>query len=42
MKFKENCPECKEKLHLGEHKFSDGVYKIRYCKKCGYRQEKPE
>ena len=42
MKYKENCPECNEKLHHGEHKFSDGVYEIRYCKKSGYRQEKPE
>lgn len=42
MKSKEFCPECNKKLHEGEHKFSDGAYKVRYCKDCGYRQEIPE
>ncbi len=41
MKQKEFCPECKEKLHQGDHKFSDGEYQISYCKKCGFRSERP-
>ncbi|MDO8643237.1 MAG: hypothetical protein Q7R76_06710 [Candidatus Woesearchaeota archaeon] len=36
------CPECKEKLHEGQHKFADGFYTIKYCKQCGFREEKPE
>jgi len=42
MKPREFCPNCKAKLHFGEHKYSDGRYKIYYCKKCGYRSEKPD
>ncbi|MBT3262078.1 hypothetical protein HN992_03875 [Candidatus Woesearchaeota archaeon] len=41
MKQKEFCPECKSKLHKGDHKFSDGPYDVKYCKNCGYRSEKP-
>jgi hypothetical protein len=41
MKERTHCPECKEKLHEGQHKFSDGFYMVKYCKKCGYRSEKP-
>ncbi len=42
MKQRENCPECGHQLHVGEHKFADGEFRIRYCKQCGYRSEKPE
>jgi len=42
MKSLENCPECGSKLHEGEHKYSDGAYKVSYCKKCGFRSEKPD
>jgi len=36
-----NCPDCKDKLHVGQHKFSDGMYDVKYCKNCGYRDETP-
>ena len=35
------CPECKRKLHEGQHKFPDGLYDVSYCKKCGFRKEVP-
>jgi uncharacterized protein YbaR (Trm112 family) len=37
----ENCPECKNKLHEGQHKFADGMFYVQYCKKCGFRKESP-
>ncbi len=39
--FMEDCPDCGAKLHKGQHKFSDGLYYVSYCKKCGFRDEKP-
>ncbi|HLD72882.1 MAG TPA: hypothetical protein VJA23_04815 [Candidatus Nanoarchaeia archaeon] len=36
-----NCPECNKILHVGQHKFADGLYEIYYCKECGYRKEVP-
>jgi|TARA_Y100000310_G_C20127385_1_gene554258 hypothetical protein len=39
--LKENCPDCDAKLHKGQHKFSDGLYDVAYCKECGFRTEKP-
>ncbi|MDP3916736.1 MAG: zf-TFIIB domain-containing protein [Nanoarchaeota archaeon] len=41
MKHTDICPSCKTKLHKGEHKYSDGIYEVNYCKKCGYRREEP-
>jgi predicted nucleic-acid-binding Zn-ribbon protein len=38
----EKCPECGNHLHEGEHKYPDGEYKIKYCKKCGFRSERPD
>ena len=38
----DKCPNCNTKLHEGQHKFSDGYYKVKYCKNCGFREEKPE
>jgi C4-type Zn-finger protein len=35
----EKCPCCGNKLHKGQHKFSDGMFNIIYCKDCGYRNE---
>jgi len=35
------CPECQRELHHGQHKFSDGMYDIFYCKNCGFRKEDP-
>lgn len=35
------CPDCKKQLHKGQHKFSDGMYLVKYCKACGYRSERP-
>jgi len=37
----EDCPDCGFKLHKGQHKFNDGLYSVCYCKKCGFREEKP-
>jgi hypothetical protein len=37
---RKQCPDCKKRLHEGQHKFSDGMYKVSYCKACGYRSEK--
>src|SRR3989338_8972243 len=34
-----NCQECKKTLHVGQHKFTDGMYEVHYCKNCGYRKE---
>lgn len=42
MREKHICPECGHELHEGQHKFSDGLYFIKYCKNCGYKEEKPE
>ncbi|HIG96314.1 TPA: hypothetical protein HA249_05510 [Candidatus Woesearchaeota archaeon] len=36
-----NCPECKHPLHEGQHRFNDGLYTVKYCKQCGFREEKP-
>ncbi len=36
-----DCPDCGSKLHIGQHKFEDGMYFVEYCKSCGYRLEKP-
>jgi DNA-directed RNA polymerase subunit M/transcription elongation factor TFIIS len=36
-----NCPDCGKMLHFGQHKFTDGMYNVSYCKKCGYRKEAP-
>jgi len=33
------CPECGHSLHKGQHKFSDGIFEVFYCKNCGYRKE---
>ena len=41
-KIGDNCPDCGNKLHKGQHKFSDGYYEVIYCKECGFRQEVPE
>ena len=35
-----NCPECEKALHEGQQKFKDGFYQVKYCKHCGYREEK--
>jgi len=40
-KLRENCPNCKNILHKGQHKFNDGLYFIAYCKECGFKNEKP-
>jgi predicted RNA-binding Zn-ribbon protein involved in translation (DUF1610 family) len=40
--LKDNCPDCGSKLHKGQHRFSDGLYYVVYCKECGFREEKPE
>ncbi|MEK6839313.1 MAG: hypothetical protein AABX72_00050 [Nanoarchaeota archaeon] len=37
----DTCPECGTKLHQGEHQFKDGKYVVKYCKRCGFRREKP-
>mgnify|MGYP006929366754 CR=1 FL=1 len=37
----EPCPDCQAKLHVGQERFSDGLYMVEYCKKCGFRVEKP-
>lgn len=42
MKEIHKCPECGSILHEGQHKFDDGFYLIKYCKNCGFREEKPE
>jgi hypothetical protein len=34
------CPECSKKLHVGQHKYADGMFMVNYCKACGYRSEK--
>ncbi len=34
------CPECKHELHQGQHKFADGLFTVKYCKNCGFREEK--
>ena len=39
--MQEKCPECKKDLHYDQHKFSDGMYDVWYCKDCGYKKEKP-
>ncbi|HIH15544.1 MAG TPA: hypothetical protein HA360_05950 [Nanoarchaeota archaeon] len=36
-----HCPECKGPLHVGQGKFPDGLYSLQYCKKCGFKTEKP-
>ncbi|MBS3126948.1 zf-TFIIB domain-containing protein [Candidatus Woesearchaeota archaeon] len=36
-----NCPECKQKLHEGQHKYTDGLFTVQYCKNCGFRKETP-
>ena len=28
-----NCPECGDQLHEGQHKFDDGLFLVKYCKK---------
>ena len=33
------CPVCKQKLHLGQHHYDDGMFLIEYCKECGFRTE---
>ena len=40
--IKDVCPDCGSKLHEGQHKFTDGLYLVKYCKECGFRDEKPE
>ncbi len=35
------CPECKKALHTGQHKFPDGMFLVKYCKACGFREEVP-
>jgi len=35
------CPTCNKKLHVGQERFSDGLYVVEYCKACGFRFEKP-
>ncbi|MEK6901941.1 MAG: hypothetical protein AABX37_06360 [Nanoarchaeota archaeon] len=37
----QNCPECQQRLHEGQHKFSDGMFLVQYCKKCGFKKEVP-
>ncbi len=34
-----NCPDCGSKLHIGQHKFADGMFEVYYCKNCGYKKE---
>jgi len=36
-----HCPECKGKLHEGQHKYADGMFQVTYCKGCGFRKEVP-
>ncbi len=36
-----DCPDCGKTLHNGQHKFADGMFSVQYCKKCGFRKEKP-
>ncbi|MBS3140220.1 zf-TFIIB domain-containing protein [Candidatus Woesearchaeota archaeon] len=35
-----HCPECQSKLHEGQHKFPDGIFVVKYCKNCGFREER--
>ena len=35
------CPDCPNTLHVGQEKFSDGLYVVEYCNQCGYRLEQP-
>ena len=37
-----NCPECHHKLHEGQHTFADGIFLVKYCKKCGLKEERPK
>ncbi|MBI4980216.1 zf-TFIIB domain-containing protein [Candidatus Woesearchaeota archaeon] len=34
-----NCPDCGKTLHVGQHKFADGLFEVYYCKECGFRKE---
>lgn len=34
-----HCPDCKKKLHEGQHHYADGMFKVQYCKGCGFRNE---
>ncbi len=36
-----HCPDCKKHLHEGQHKYADGMFKVFYCKDCGFRKETP-
>jgi len=36
-----NCPDCQKPLHEGQHRYTDGLFKVLYCKKCGFRKEVP-
>ena len=35
------CPDCEKRLKEGQHRYADGVYLVKYCKKCGFRDEHP-
>lgn len=39
--MQKSCPECSHILHEGQHKYADGLFKVFYCKKCGFRKEVP-
>ena len=41
MKKLENCPDCGSKLHIGQHRFNDGLYMVYSCKECGFKEEEP-
>lgn len=36
-----SCPECHGKLHEGQHQYADGLFKVQYCKKCGFKKAEP-
>ncbi|MEK6903927.1 MAG: hypothetical protein AABW64_04770 [Nanoarchaeota archaeon] len=33
------CPDCGNKLHVGQERHTDGLFKVEYCKECGFKQE---
>ncbi len=36
-----NCPDCGKPLHIGQHKFDDGLFEVWNCKECGFKKETP-
>ena len=39
--IRNDCPDCKYKLHKGQHRFKDGIYFVISCKNCGFKKEEP-